>query len=214
MTKPRIGGILPSVLRDVPYAFRTLRNSPGFSLTVIVTLALCVGANATVLSALHGLVLKGHPFESGERLVQLFNLREARSPDNPHSESSWLQYVDLRSRSSIVEGAAKGLETASIGLALGAPGRRPGESIPPALPVRCRAVGCGNVRRSGRAVRPRDGRRVPAARSGGGAGGSAGVGEGRLAAGSGRGARLLLPTGAPSYDDCLGTWRTRVQTKE
>ena len=45
-------------LGDVRISTRTLRKSPGFSLAVIGTLALCIGANASVLSALHGLILR------------------------------------------------------------------------------------------------------------------------------------------------------------
>lgn len=101
--------VIPSiadVARDLRYAVRSLAHAKGYSVAVIATLALCVGANATVLSALYGLVLRPRPVDDPERLVQLFNLREARNPDNPYSESSWIQYLDLRSRSDLFEGVA------------------------------------------------------------------------------------------------------------
>lgn len=97
---------LHALQQDVPYVLRSLRRAPGFSLTVIATLALCIGANATVFSALNDLVLEPRPFEDADRLVQLFNLRQDRSPDNPFSESSWNQYVDLKSRTGWIEDAA------------------------------------------------------------------------------------------------------------
>ena len=109
--------VIPAVgnlLRDMRYSARSLAKTPGFSLAVVTMLALCIGANATVLSALYGLVLKPLPVQDPERLVQLFNLRETRSPDNPYSESGWNQYADLRSRSSLFEGVALRSRTAKL----------------------------------------------------------------------------------------------------
>lgn len=62
---------LDHLFRDVRYAARSLRRSKGFSLAVIATLALCSGANVTMLSALYSLVFKPLPVRDPERLVQL-----------------------------------------------------------------------------------------------------------------------------------------------
>ena len=53
------------------HALRSLVHSPGFSLAVILTLALGIGANTAVFSVLRGVLLRPLPHEHGERLVYL-----------------------------------------------------------------------------------------------------------------------------------------------
>ena len=49
---------MPILLKDLRYAIRQLRKSPGFALTAILTLALGVGANVVVFSVLNALIMK------------------------------------------------------------------------------------------------------------------------------------------------------------
>jgi putative ABC transport system permease protein len=53
-------------------AFRFLRKSPSFSLAVILTLALGIGANSAVFSAIDAIVLRPLPFPQGDRLTAIF----------------------------------------------------------------------------------------------------------------------------------------------
>src|SRR5258708_6511456 len=50
-----------AVAQDLTYVFRGLRNSPGFTAMVVVTLALAVGANAAIFSVLDRLLLLTPP---------------------------------------------------------------------------------------------------------------------------------------------------------
>jgi len=100
------GGWIDSLRRDLRLALRSLRRSPGFALTVALTLALCIAANTTVLSALYGLVLRPLPVPEPERLVQLFNLMGSHVSFNQHSNSSWMQYLDLEARTDLFESCA------------------------------------------------------------------------------------------------------------
>ncbi len=59
---------LESVLRDVKYAVRQLRRNPGFTFTVILTLALAIGANTAIFSMVNALLLKDLPYAHPERL--------------------------------------------------------------------------------------------------------------------------------------------------
>ncbi|HWH03109.1 MAG TPA: hypothetical protein VN674_05415, partial [Gemmatimonadales bacterium] len=62
---------MESLLSDIRYAFRSLIKSPGFTLTVIVTLALGIGANTAIFSALYGVLFRPLPFPHQERLAIL-----------------------------------------------------------------------------------------------------------------------------------------------
>lgn len=55
--------------RDVRYAVRVLRRTPGFTLTAVTTLALVIGANTAVFSLANALLLKPLPFPEGDRLA-------------------------------------------------------------------------------------------------------------------------------------------------
>jgi len=63
--------LLEGLVRDLRFAFRTLRRNPGFSLIVIITLALGIGANAAIFSAVYGVLLRPLPYQDGGQLVVL-----------------------------------------------------------------------------------------------------------------------------------------------
>ncbi|HLG56100.1 MAG TPA: ABC transporter permease [Vicinamibacterales bacterium] len=59
---------MSSVITDIKHACRTLRRSPGFTAIAIVTLALGVGANATVFSVLDALLLRPLPIAKADQV--------------------------------------------------------------------------------------------------------------------------------------------------
>ena len=62
-----------STLRDLRIAFRQLRKEKAFTTTVLVTLAVCVGANAAIFSVVHSVLLSPLPYPDADRLVNVMN---------------------------------------------------------------------------------------------------------------------------------------------
>ena len=63
---------MESLLRDVRYALVMLRSTPGLTLTVLVTLALGVGATTAVFTVVHAVLLEPLPYHDSARLVRLW----------------------------------------------------------------------------------------------------------------------------------------------
>ncbi|MDQ2776844.1 MAG: ABC transporter permease [Acidobacteriota bacterium] len=62
---------LEQVRQDIRFSTRTLRNSPVFSLTAVLTLALGIGANTAIFSLIDAVMLKALPVSHPEQLVQV-----------------------------------------------------------------------------------------------------------------------------------------------
>ena len=62
---------LETLLQDLRFAFRVLRNSPGFAATVVITLALGIGANTAVFSIVYGVVFRPLPYPHPQQIVEL-----------------------------------------------------------------------------------------------------------------------------------------------
>ena len=66
-----IRGCLEATLRNVRLALRGLAKTPGFTATVVLTLAIGIGANSAVFSAIDAVLLRPLPFPRGDELVTL-----------------------------------------------------------------------------------------------------------------------------------------------
>jgi hypothetical protein len=68
----RTGVSMDTVMQDVRYAVRTLSRNPAFSLVVVLTLALGIGANTAIFTIVNGVLLKPLPYPEPDRLLMLW----------------------------------------------------------------------------------------------------------------------------------------------
>jgi hypothetical protein len=62
---------LEALRRDVGYAARMLRRSPGVAAAIVVTVALAVGGNTAIFSIVNAVLLRPLPYQDPDRLVSI-----------------------------------------------------------------------------------------------------------------------------------------------
>jgi predicted permease len=89
---------LETLFQDLRFALRVLRKPPGFAVVAVLTLAVAIGANAVVFSAINGFILRALNVPRAKSLYIL-----EHGTDNDSSES-YPDYVDLRDRNRSFDG--------------------------------------------------------------------------------------------------------------
>ncbi|MGH9868054.1 MAG: ABC transporter permease [Candidatus Polarisedimenticolia bacterium] len=105
--------MIDSFTRDLRYALRGLRKAPVFTLAVVATLALGIGANTAIFSVVHATLLRDLPFADPDRLVMVWE--DASKVGYPRDTPSPANYIDWRDQNGVFESMAA---MASVGFNL------------------------------------------------------------------------------------------------
>ncbi|MGA2807582.1 MAG: ABC transporter permease [Terracidiphilus sp.] len=111
---------MQTFVQNVRYALRQLRKSPGFTLTVIVTLALGIGANAAVFTLFDQVLLRMLPVERPKELVRFewtgdFSGSASSFGGSSSNFFSYPMYKDLRDHNQVFQGMLAA-DKASVGV--------------------------------------------------------------------------------------------------
>src|ERR1051325_7652300 len=92
---------MESLLSDVRYAVRNLLRRPGFTIIAVFTLALGIGANTAIFSAINALLLKPLDFPQLDRVVAVWDKLPSRGV--LHNEVTLANYLDWKSQTQSFE---------------------------------------------------------------------------------------------------------------
>ena len=85
--------MVETLLKDVRYALRWMRRSPGFSAVAILSLGLGVGVNTAMFSLVDSLLFRPLPVASPETLVDIFT---SGGDGDEYATNSYPDYLDLK----------------------------------------------------------------------------------------------------------------------
>ncbi len=115
---------MDTLLRDVAFAFRTLRRQPAFAATAVLTIALGIGATTAIFSVLNAVLLRPLPYSDAARLGIIWSdLRNRNVADFPLPAGD---FFDLRTTSTLLEDVAA---LTSFRPAIGGDGRGDAEQV-------------------------------------------------------------------------------------
>ncbi|PYK09525.1 MAG: hypothetical protein DME65_11770, partial [Verrucomicrobia bacterium] len=112
-------------MNDLRFALRQLRKSPGFTLIAVIALALSIGANTAIFSAVNTLLLRPLPLEDLDRLVFSIAMREGVDP----FASSLLEFQANKLRNHSFSSISAAMQRSFNLTGRGEPERAPGASI-------------------------------------------------------------------------------------
>ena len=99
--------VFSSILQDIRFAMRGMQRAPAFTLTVLVTLAIGIGASVAVFSVVNGVLLKPLPYPEPHRIVRV----EHTDPYGTVSEPEFVDYKRETRALSLLAGYVTGNAT-------------------------------------------------------------------------------------------------------
>ncbi|HEV8133605.1 MAG TPA: ABC transporter permease [Pyrinomonadaceae bacterium] len=92
---------MSNILKDLRYAIRGLIRQPAFTVVVVITLALGIGANTAIFSVVYAVLLKPLPFHRADRIVLLWG--HDKTAGDTRSQVSHTDISDYRTQQSTFE---------------------------------------------------------------------------------------------------------------
>ncbi len=111
-------------LNEFRYSARALIKNPGFSVTALGTIAICLGANLAIFAVINSILLRPLPFPSADRLVTIYNTYPKAGVEN--DGSSLTNYYERRGNIPAFESLSVYMERAET---VGDPGSMRQEKI-------------------------------------------------------------------------------------
>jgi macrolide transport system ATP-binding/permease protein len=108
-----------AIFRDLRFAARLLRKSPGFTFTIILTLALAVGANTAIFSIVNALLLKSLPYAHPDRIATVYQRVTGSQSSDGERRIDGEQWELLRDDVPSLISAVSSMRTSGVNLQAG-----------------------------------------------------------------------------------------------
>ena len=95
---------METLLKDIRYGISSLRKHPGFSIIVIVVLAVGIGVNSVVFSVVNGVLLRPLPYQDSDRLVMIWGNFQKLNIERLNAKAA--EYEDYRMQNQVFEQVA------------------------------------------------------------------------------------------------------------
>ncbi len=118
----RAGTSVELLWQDARYGLRQLRRNPGFTVTVILTLALSIGANTAIFSIVNALMLKSLPYSHPERMGTIYTRITGPMASDERHHVNGEQWELLRDNVPSLISAVSGIRASGVNLQAGSHG--------------------------------------------------------------------------------------------
>src|SRR5215510_719798 len=104
---------MDSIIKDIRYGVRGLLKHPGFTVIVVITLALGIGASTAIFSVVNSVLLRRLPYRNAEKIVAIQEL----DPKGSRVQVTSANFLDWRAQNTVFQHLAA-IKTDNTNLAL------------------------------------------------------------------------------------------------
>src|SRR5215510_137241 len=123
---------LEGIARDIRYGSRLLKRDPGFTLVAVLTMALGIGATATLFTVAYGVLLRPLPWPDPDQLVRIEERRGGLRGRTPWTMTNG-SYHAWRDKATTIEGLGAWMSSSQVLWDTGDPERLPMTAATPSL---------------------------------------------------------------------------------